>query len=605
MTKYQPKAIFKGLKIGLYAMLLAFLITTSCDKEEEFARPGIALSTTQTSNATGSQISLTVSITAPGGLERIEVLRNGVKFHEEIFEASPKSLDWDFLYTVEDPVGSTFNLTFRAIDRQGQLSETVLLEVYVTSKPVKEIPAGNLLGEHTWYNDTIYRINGFVRVGSDVQQTDGSFLQQEGILNIQAGTLIVGDKESKGTLIVQRGSKIFAEGTADNPIVMTSEAPAGQRLPGDWGGLVLCGRVINNQGENIQLEGGYGGWHGGTVSPEDVSESSGIVRYVSIEYAGIPINPNEEVNSLTMGSVGKGTVIEYVQCSYGLDDAFEWFGGSVDCKYLIAYRCLDDDLDVDYGYSGNVQFALVIRDPNLADQSGSNGFEVDNNGQGTDQQPYTSGSFANVTIIGPKKNRETAINTNYQHGAQLRRNSMLRIYNTFITGFPYGIYIDDQRGSTSSHALNDNLRLRNVILAGVEGWGGNGYGTSYDPQLEGDIEGLPFGDYGNHPNAPRGLSLKQDNINPEFDIVEWFKKPHYNNIRLARWQDAGIDPAIFDLVENPGLLPLSGSILLNSARGDNVPGADKFDQVDFIGAFGTVDWTSGWAEWLPGIITYF
>lgn len=598
----------KSIRIGslfLGAMLgMALFLFPSCEKDEDFAKPVIVLSSSQTSNAVGSEIIVNVSVNAPAGLQSISVAKNGVSLLTETVGNNPKNYDWEFVYLVDDQIGSTVNFTFQAVDKENQSSDWVLMELYVTAKPVKEIPAGSLLGEHFWSNDTIYRLNGFVRVGSDEQQADGSFVQQEGILHIQPGTLIVGDKESKGTLIVQRGSKIFADGTAEQPIVMTSEAPVGQRLPGDWGGLVVCGRVINNQGADIQLEGGYGGWHGGNAALDDVSESSGVIRYVRIEYAGIPINPNEEVNSLTMGSVGKGTVIEYVQCSYGLDDAFEWFGGSVDCKYLVAYRCLDDDLDVDYGYSGNVQFALVIRDPNLADQSGSNGFEVDNNGQGTDQQPFTSGNFANVTVIGPKKTRETPINTNYQHGAQLRRNSMLRIYNSFITGFPYGIYIDDQRGSTSSHALNDDLRLRNVILAGVEGWGGNGYGTAYDAGVEGIIDGLPF-EYENHPNAPRGLSLKQDDINPDFDVVAWFNTPAYNNMRLPKWQDAGIDPTIFDLIENPGVLPLGSSMLLNAARWDNVPDAGNFEQVDFIGAFGTHDWTEGWTEWLPGVQVYF
>lgn len=456
---------------------------------------------------------------------------------------------------------------------------------------------------------SIYRVNGFVRVGKDERQEDGSFVQETGTLTIEPGTLVIGDKESKGTLIVQRGSKIFAEGTREQPIVMTSEAPIGQRLPGDWGGLVVCGRVKNNQGPNIELEGGYGGYHGGNVELDDTNESSGVIRFVRIEYAGIPINPNEEVNTLTMGSVGKGTVIEYVMASYGLDDAFEWFGGSVDSKYLIAYRGLDDDWDVDFGFQGFVQFGLSIRDASLGDQSGSNGFEVDNNGQGSAAEPFTAARFANITVIGPKKTRETPINTNFQHAAQLRRNSMLRIYNSFLTGYPDGIYIDDARGNSSAHALSDELRLRNVILAGVEGWGGNGFGSTFNPEVEGEVSGLPFLDEdgnprGNHPNAPRGISLKQDNT-PGFNVVDWFNTPAFGNQRLAKWQDAGIDPTIFDLVERPGVLPLSGSILLDAARWDNVPEADQFEQVPFIGAFGTEDWTEGWAEWIPGIQQYF
>ncbi|TVQ09194.1 MAG: Ig-like domain repeat protein [Bacteroidetes bacterium] len=594
-------------------MVVSFgIFLQSCDKDDDNelgARPSISLSTEQAFQSPGNETGTILTITAPEGLTKVNVLRNGSPYHTEEVSGNPKTLEWEYSYIVDGEIGSTINLTFSAVDAEDRASDLAVFEIRVTAKPIKEIPAGNLLGDHTWYSDTIYRINGFVRVGKDELQSGGTFVQEFGTLTIEPGTLIIGDKESKGTLIVQRGSKIFAEGTKEQPIVMTSEAPIGQRLPGDWGGLVMCGRVKNNQGPNIELEGGYGGYHGGTVELDDVNESSGVVRYVRIEYAGIPINPNEEVNTLTMGSVGKGTVIEYVMASYGLDDAFEWFGGSVDGKYLIAYHNLDDDFDVDFGYQGFVQFGLSIRGSNLADQSGSNGFEVDNNGQGTDSEPFTAGRFANITVIGPKKTRETAINTNFQHAAQLRRNSMLRIYNSFLTGYPDGIYIDDARGNSSAHAISDELRLRNVILAGVEGWGGNGFGSAFNAEVEGTVDGLPFLDAdgqprGNHPNAPRGISLKQD-PSDVFNVVEWFNTPAYGNKRLAKWQDAGIDPTIFDVIERPGVLPLAGSMLLDAARWDNVPEADQFEQVPFSGAFGTVDWTEGWAEWLPGIQVYF
>jgi len=135
---------------------------------------------------------------------------------------------------------------------------------------------------------------------------------------------------------------------------------------------------------------------------------------------------------------------------------------------------------------------------------------------------------------------------------------------------------------------------------------------AYDAAKEGVVEGLPFLDgegkaRGNHPNAPRGISLKQDDKNPEFNILTWFNKEEYGNKRLAKWQDAGINPTIFDPVAQPGVLPLSGSMLLNAARWDNIPAADadKFEKVNFSGAFGTTDWTQGWAEWLPQTAAYF
>src|SRR5690606_1863596 len=237
-----------------------------------------------------------------------------------------------------------------------------------------------------------------------------------------------------------RGSKIFAEGTADKPIVFTSEKGLGLKEPGDFGGLVICGRAsINVPGGVFELEGNYGGFSGGGASPDD-NDNSGVIKYVRVEYAGVPVNPNQEVNSYTFGAVGRGTVVEYCAATYGLDDAFEWFGGTVNGKYLIAYRCLDDDMDVDLGYTGNVQFALCIRDKSLADQSLSNGFEVDNDGDGSNNAPFTSGTFSNISMIGPKQTRETPINTDFGSAAHLRRNSKLKIHNSFFTGYPNGFF---------------------------------------------------------------------------------------------------------------------------------------------------------------------
>ncbi|MGY6562968.1 MAG: hypothetical protein ACXITV_12775 [Luteibaculaceae bacterium] len=330
-----------------------------------------------------------------------------------------------------------------------------------TGRPFVEV-VGNITSNTTWTANNIYRLDGFVRV------------QDGATLTIEPGTWVVGKQGTKAVLIIQDSGMIMAEGTADNPIVMTSEQPVGQKEAGDWGGLVICGLARNNvAGGRAELEGGYGAFHGGTND----AHNSGVVKYVRIEYAGVPINPNEEVNSLTMGSVGSATTIEYVMTTYGLDDAFEWFGGTVNGKYLVAHRCLDDDLDIDLGYSGKNQFIYVSRAPLFADQSGSNLFEVDNDGQGSANTPFTSGVFANVTAVGPIREFGTAISAQYQNGAHLRRSNQLKVYNTVITGMPTGVFIDGQR--TTVHAEEGQLQLRNVVLAGVQGdrnngWRGNG-----------------------------------------------------------------------------------------------------------------------------------
>jgi len=435
---------------------------------------------------------------------------------------------------------------------------------------------GDITTTVNWTKDKQYLVKGFLRI------------QEGGVLNIEAGTVIFGDTQTKGTIVVQRGGMINANGTAAEPIVMTSEKAPGLRQPGDWGGLVICGKAPNNvPGGTAELEGGYGAFHGGT----DAADNSGVLRYVQINFAGIPINPNEEVNSLTMGSVGSGTVIEHVQCAYGLDDAFEWFGGTVNCKYLVAYRGLDDDLDVDLGYSGNVQFALCIRNSSSADQSGSNGFEVDNDGQGSTNTPFTSATFSNVSIIGPKADRNVAISLQFQNAAQLRRNNKLKIHNSFMTGYPNGIFIDG--AGCAANATADELKVRNTVIAGVEHWGGNGYGSAGDVFTGAPSNGAQ------HPNNPRGEALKTNADG--FDVTAWFTTSSYNNTILDKWQDAGINASIFEL-GTPNVLPASGSILLSGASFSGLP--SFFETVAFRGAFGTTNWTSGWVDWNCSLTQY-
>jgi hypothetical protein len=300
-------------------------------------------------------------------------LKNGVAFDTKSFMGTEKTADYAKDYVIEGAAGTVVTFSIQATDSKNQVSSITPVSVNVTAIPPKAIVEvkGSLEGNVTWTSDKIYKLVGFVRVG---QEDVFGTITKKGVLTIQPGTVIIGDRASKGALIVQRGSQIIANGTATSPIVFTSERLPGEREAGDWGGLVICGQAPNNlpnDATNRQLEGGYGAFHGGT----DAADNSGSLKYVRLEYAGIPINPNQEVNSLTMGSVGSGTTIDYVQASFGLDDSFEWFGGTVNAKHLIAYKGLDDDFDTDNGFSGYVQFGIGIRGAAIADQSGSNGFE--------------------------------------------------------------------------------------------------------------------------------------------------------------------------------------------------------------------------------------
>lgn len=573
------------------------IFISSCSEDDDNgtpAPPSIELSSEAFSGTPETDASITVSITAPGGAESLSILKNGAAFDSETF-AGEKELDYEFIYEVEDlTVGTVTNFTFVVEDAEGQSSNIATYSVTVSSKNI--ITKTGVIGaSETWTADNIYKLSGYVRVGDDATR-GGTATTITGVtLTIEPGTVIIGERSTKGTLIIHRGNKIDAEGTANDPIVFTSERSAGSRQPGDWGGLVVVGRAVNNQGTDVQLEGGYGAYHGGDQNDDD----SGIIKYVRIEYAGVPINPNQEVNSLTMGSIGTTTVVSYVQCSYGLDDAFEWFGGSANADHLIAYKGLDDDFDVDFGFSGKVQFAIGLRDPNSADQSGSNGFEVDNDGSGTGATPFTSATFSNVSIIGPKATSETTVSLQFQNAAHLRRNNKIKIHNSFFTGYPNGIFIDGSGANTNANA--GDLVLKNNVLAGVENWGGNGFGSVANADEIANITGVPFGANTQHPVNPRGFFMAATaNIGTQTPL-EWFES---NNVTFSKWTDAGISADIFVInfgVAAPTLLPNGGSVLLTGA---DFTGLAGFETVAYKGAFGATDWTTGWANWDPQATEY-
>jgi hypothetical protein len=301
--------------------------------------------------------------------------------------------------------------------------------------------------------------SGIVKLENKIYVKNGA------TLTIAPGTIIRGDKTTQGTLIVTRGSKIIADGTVNNPIIFTSNEAAGARSEGDWGGLVILGNAINNQpGGKANIEGitpSTDTEFGGT----DDADNSGVIRYVRIEFAGIALQPNKEVNGITFGSVGDKTVVDNVQVSFSGDDSFEWFGGTVDCKHLIAYRGLDDDFDTDFGYRGRVQFGLIIRDASMSDAAGdSNGFESDNDATGSNAQPLTAPVFSNITLIGAKGDGTTVLpqGEKFEKAFRLRRNTATSVFNSIITGWEKGLSIEGT--STEDNVTGDSLVFANNIM---------------------------------------------------------------------------------------------------------------------------------------------
>jgi hypothetical protein len=427
--------------------------------------------------------------------------------------------------------------------------------------------SGDIKVNTTWKADKIYVLKGFVYV------TDGA------TLTIEAGTIVKGEKVTKGTLVVTRGSKIMAEGTASKP---TSSFPAGTRSAGDWGGIILLGKAPVNQGDNVGIEGGLDDkgnpakyiQYGGTVA----NDNSGTLKYVRIEYAGIPFSPDNEINGLTMGGVGSGTTLDYIEVYRAGDDSYEWFGGTVNAKHLLAIGGLDDDFDTDFGFSGKVQFGLGQRYPTIADISGSNGFESDNDANGSDKTPQTSAIFSNMTMLGPisalgAKN----INANYQHAAQLRRNSAESIFNSVFAGFVEGIYIDDSKVTTAK-STSTNYTAGRLVFQN---------------------------------NLIFGSNLKLNEVKGENKTLFETKLRAENTFDALLYAGAVItDPfkysSDFANAGTPNFTVKAGSAAATGALFTNAKISTDtfFDKVDYRGAFGATDWSAGWANFNPQVLPY-
>jgi len=586
------KKVRTNLFKALFIASVSVVALSSCQKEAEVLPAPTVTATSSLSGIVGATVSVKATINAPAGIKSIVVLKNGVAFDSKTYTGE-KTAEYAKDYVIENlAAGSNVNFTIQVTDQNGQVSALTAVGVTVTATPPKTIVEvkGTIEGNVIWTSDKIYKLVGFVRVGDE--SVFGT-IAKTGTLTIQPGTTIIGDRATKGALIVQRGSKIIAEGTADKPIVFTSERNVGEREAGDWGGLVICGQAPNNlpnDKANRELEGGYGGYHGGT----DAKDNSGSLKYVRLEYAGIPINPNQEVNSLTMASVGSGTTIDYVQASFGLDDSFEWFGGTVNCKHLIAYKGLDDDFDTDNGFSGYVQYGLGIRGTTQADQSGSNGFECDNDAAGSANTPYTSAIFANMSIIGAKGAASIAISPLFQHGAQLRRNNKQKLYNVLITGYPFGVYIDSQKGAAKVNAANGDIDLQNVILAGVDAWGTNNWGTGFSA----NPKGVAVPGFENMSSGTNGAAILIGDKTPE----DWFKSLTGNKI-VSTTANLGISSTLWSS-GRPTLTLATGTSesLIGPKLKSDLP--SFFDQTDYVGAFKSTDWTAGWSEFSPQSIVY-
>lgn len=554
MEKFRTKLVMVALSV----LSLSFTLSSCSDDDAEPSYGDPSVTTFIGGVNSAGQIPLTIAVTAPAGLKSVSLGETEIKSYSngetsDVFQYNYEGEATSLVLTVTDVRGNTFDKT-----------ESIV--------PVVVVDA-NITANTNWTKDKRYLLKANI------------FVTNNATLTIEPGTIIFGDKTSKGALIIERGSKLMAQGTAAAPIIFTSSSPAGFRNYGDWGGLVILGKAANNQGTDVHIEGitaGDLGEYGGAAE----ADNSGTITYVRVEFAGIALSTDNEINGVTFGSVGSGTIFNHVQVSYSGDDAFEWFGGDVNATHLIAYRTWDDDFDTDFGYTGNVQFAAAFREPNTADKSGSNLFESDNEGDGDPVEPYTAPTFANVTAFGPfvyaklggsaeaPALNNGAVSANFQNGLHVRRRSKLKLYNSVILGA----------------GTNGNAALRTTDSKG---------GASPEAVIEGNYFGRYIG----------GLTLPATTANTGTDfIVENVatnnKTADKSTIDLSA-KFAGLT-TVGDINAPAATATLAAGSELASGAKDMSAEDEFFQKTDYIGAVGTsAGWLGeSWVNFTPNTTNY-
>jgi len=403
-------------------------------------------------------------------------------------------------------------------------------------KPVVVV-TGSVSGTENWTSNFYYVLRGAV------------FVEDGATLNIAAGTRVIGESGSVGTLIVKRGGRLNAIGTRTAPIVFTSDQPVGSRGRGDWGGIILNGRAP------VNIEGGEGvgeadtGVYGGN-QPDD---TSGTMRYVRVEFAGVEFSPDNELNGIAFQGVGRGGSYEFIQVHMNRDDALEWFGGTADIKYAVASNAADDSFDWTFGWSGRAQFVAIT----LRGDDGDNGIEADNNEFNNNLLPRSNPQIYNITLCGDPDRNEGGESP---RAANLRRGTAFTIRNFLITGFKtVGFQIETSNTATTSQVDNGTTQM--------------GAGVAW---------GMP--------------------TNMHASVTTYMNSGRFPNITAAATTDAqvGISAAGCSSHDNPNFQPSGVATLAGGQLAPIQPPNDGFfEAVTFIGAVAPApadNWMAGWTS---------
>jgi len=409
--------------------------------------------------------------------------------------------------------------------------------------------SSNITTDTYWTADNEYLLDGMIFVTSGAS------------LYIEAGTTVRGaegqDLDASG-LVVTRGSKLYAEGTSSNPIIFTAENDANLTKDdvGEWGGIVLLGKATTNNTTESTIEGvneissdpllvGYGG--------DDDMDNSGVLRYVSIRHTGINIGSSSgnEIQGLTLGAVGAGTTIEYVESFASGDDGFEFFGGTVNTKYLISAFNNDDAFDWDQGFRGKAQFWFAILD---SDQTGRAG-EMDGAGGDETGTPFAYPVVSNATYIGPGATATPAGDAGQM--LEFRDNTAALYTNSIFTSHPgNALRVEDVDGvadfDSRARLEADSLNIKNSIF--------------FDFAAGTDFASIATNDY----EATMLTDAANTNVVADPRIMG-----------ISRTAGSGVlDPRV-----KLGSPALSGAV---------IPDDEFFTQVAYKGAFGQRNWLKGW-----------
>ncbi|RKU08207.1 hypothetical protein C6501_16790 [Candidatus Poribacteria bacterium] len=380
---------------------------------------------------------------------------------------------------------------------------------------------GVIVEDQTLTADNEYLLRGAVKV-------------QDGVtLTIEPGATIYGESSTNGTLIIAQGAKIMADGTADAPIIMTSDKLEGSRARGQWGGLIINGKAPTNHEVDAFGEGNTGAFGGN--NPND---NSGVLRYVRVEYAGVEFSPDNELNGIALQGVGSGTVIEYVQVHMNQDDGIEMFGGTVDLKYALVTGARDDSFDWTNGWTGKGQFWVAQQYGDDAD----NGFENDNSDDNNEALPRSEPTIFNVTLIGDPAGPKS------DNGMLIREGAAGMYANLIVTGFNK-VGLDVNTLSSHEQANNGGLVVKNSIFFE------NGKANFGDEKEDDGFDEAAWA---------KGLG----NVEKDPNLAAPFNK------------------------DNPNFTPSSGT---SSVTPSTPPSDSFFDSVNFIGGVDPAnDWTIGW-----------